>query len=245
MFLPCLLPAQKVEYKDGLVTVDKLPVAKISSEKSALPLVRDYKATNMAGKLLFTAVYSDRIPEDPNNNTVFYYEFRFEGRTAPAYLPVSKLGAEKSIANLIGNFGLVVKDSLSLKAVQALVDKKGKTPVYRADYTQAARNRQFPIELKEAGKLTQAGVLISTFTDLGNQGGLDVYNFFLPNGTLAATVRFSGGNAATSMEVKNYATGATLTAPLAGEKTTQIAATDRNYFTIKRVAAWLVANNLL
>lgn len=240
------LQAQKVEYKEGLVSVDKQPVARISGVKNQamMGLVKDYTATSLDGDTLFTAVYSDRIPESPDDNTIYYFEFRFRGLETPAYLPVSKLGGDKTIANHIGNFGLVKEQALDLNAVRALIQKKGKTPPYRLNYTMVARNRQFPVEIREAGKLSQASVQIGAFKDQGTQSGMDVYAFLLPDGTLIATASFAGGNRAASIRVQTLRDNL-IHDISGGEPVTQVAAIDRNYFTVKRIAQWLVERNYL
>jgi hypothetical protein len=240
------LHAQKVEYKEGLVSVDKQPVARISGVKNQemMGLVKDYTALSMEGDTLFTAVYSDRIPESPDDNTVYYFEFRFRGLETPAYLPVSKLGGDKTIANHIGNFGLVKAQALDLNAVRALIQKKGKTPPYRLNYTMVSRNRQFPVEIREAGKISQASVQIGAFKDQGTQSGMDTYAFLLPDGTLIATASFTGGNKAASIQVTTLRDKVMHTIA-GGEPVTQLAAVDRNYFTVKRIAQWLVEQNYL
>ncbi|MDX1906974.1 MAG: hypothetical protein SF053_08045 [Bacteroidia bacterium] len=241
------LLAQKVEYRDGLVSVDKQPVAKIVSTKNPdmMGLVKNFAATNLAGDTLFTAVYSSLIPEDPDDNTVYYFEFRFRGYDTPGFLPVSKLGGEKTLANHIGNFGLVKDQQLDLNAVRALIQKKGKTPPYRLNYTMVTRNRQFPVEIREPGKISQAGTLIGLFADLGTQSGVDTYNFQIPAGTLIATATFSGGNQARVVTVKTYRDNITHTVAASGESVTLIAGVDRNVLILKQIAQWLVTQNYL
>ncbi|GAB4407068.1 MAG: hypothetical protein OHK0039_09230 [Bacteroidia bacterium] len=194
---------QKIEYKEGQVSVDKQPVARITSARNSagLPLVKDYFAANLEGQPLFSAVFSDLIPEDPNDNTVFYFEFRFEGLESPAYLPVSKLGGDKTIANYIGKFALVNNQTLDLNAVRTLVQQKGKTPPYRLNYDMTSRNRQFPVEIREAGRISQAGTEIGTFSQVSSDGNSATYVFNSPGGIRMATAVFSGGNNARSVEV--------------------------------------------
>lgn len=244
---PAWVSAQKTEYKDGLLSIDKQPIARIIGvkNKEALGLVKDFMVVNMAGDTLFTAVYSDLIPEDPNDNLMYYFEFRFKGRPAPAYLPVSKLGGDKTISNHIGNYGLIKNQQLDLAAVQALVQKKGKTPPVRFVYTMVARNRSFPVEIREAKQISQAGVLIGIFADQGTQSSVDVYQFMLPDGKLIAMANFSGGNNAPAVNITTYKDNITHTFSTAGDPITMIAAVDRNYYTLKKIAQWLVSNNYL
>ncbi len=241
------LSAQKVDYKEGLVSVDKQPVARITGTKNAAlaSLVKDYAVTNLEGKQLFTAIYSDLIPEDPNDNLSFYFEFRFEGLETPAYLPVSKLGGDKTIANHIGNFGLVKNQELDLYAVRALILKKGKTPPYRLKYTMVTRNRQFPIEIREAGQISQASTVVGLFKDQGTQSGLDTYAFQVPDGTTIAIATFAGGNNASNVKIKTLLDNVDHNISTAGDPIQQIAAIDRNYFIVKKIAKWLVDSGYL
>ncbi len=238
---------QKVDYKEGLVSVDKEPVAKINSARNSagIPLVKDYFATNLEGQPLFSAVYSDLIPEDPNDNTVFYFEFRFEGLQTPAYLPVSKLGGDKTIANYIGKFALVKNQALDLNAVRALVQQKGKTPPYRLNYDMVARNRQFPVEIREAGKISQASTEIGTFSQVSSDGNSATYVFNTPAGIRIATAVFSGGNNARSVEVVTLRDNVKHTVATPGDNVTMLAAVDSNYVTVKKIAEWLVQNGFL
>ncbi|MEL6674154.1 MAG: hypothetical protein AAFR61_18255 [Bacteroidota bacterium] len=236
------LSAQKVKVKNGLLTVDGKETARIkaTTNKELLGLVKDYKINNMAGDLLFEAVYSDLFPEDPNDNTIYYFEFSFPERD-PAYFKLGKLGTIRSLGNLIGKNGLIKDGALDMAAVDALIRKKGKTPPVTADYSMASRNRSWPVEMREKGKIEQNGVLIASYRQQG-----DAYHFFLPQGTLAATVRFSGGNNATNFLVETFKDKQKRNVQRPAEGTIKAAAAiDPNYFALKRIVPWLVENNYL
>lgn len=247
-FISLSVFAQKVKVKNDVLTVDGVEVAKIKGEKNkaALGLVKDYTVSNMKDEVLFTAVYSDLIPENPNDNTKYYFEFNFVSPETTAYLPISKLGVLKSLGNLIGKNGLIKKGAIDEKALNALIKKKGKTPPVVVTYEMADRPRNFPVELREAGELSQASTVFCTFKDRGTVKGMDVYDFYAPDGTLALRVSFADGNNASRYVVETFRDDKDHRVSIAvTEKVKFIAAIDRNYIAIKRIGKWLVDNNYL
>jgi hypothetical protein len=239
---------QKVSVKNGELSIDNKVVALIQAEKNKemMGLVKDFTVTNPAGELLFIAEYSSEIPEDPNDNLYYYFKFTFPALEEVAWLPVNKMGAEKSVGNLVGKNGLIRDGAIDADALGKLVAKKGKVPEVKEDYTMATRNRAFPVEIREVGKIQQAGELISNYTDKGTIGGSDVYDFYLPSGVLAARVSFSGGNNAPTAVFETMKDKQKRSVNLnVQEKASFVAAIDRNYLTIKRIANWLVENKYI
>ncbi len=242
------LTAQKVKVKKDIVYVDGVEIAKIKGERSkaALGLVKDFTVSNMDGKELFTAVYTDKIPEDPNNNTIFYFEFDFMTVDKTAYFGVSKLGTMKSIGNIVGKHNLIKDGEINEKALATLIKKKGKTPPVVAEYDMADRPRNFPVELREKGELSQASTVFATYQDKGTVQGKDIYEFYAPNGVLAVRVSFSGGNNATSFLVETFKDNREHNVGIPQkEKIDVVIAIDRNYYTLKRLGKWIVDNNYL
>ncbi|MCB9235824.1 MAG: hypothetical protein H6581_29520 [Bacteroidia bacterium] len=239
--------SQSVKLKDGVVLVDNASVAKIESVKNPdLMLVKDFTVKNMKDEVLFTAKWSDAIPENPNDNTIYYYEFSFVNPAEKAWLPLAKLGTDKSLANLIGKNNLIKANAINAAALKTLISKKGKTPPPRTDYPMVERNRSWPVEIREAGKIQQQSTEVANFTDKGTVGGMDVYEFRVPTGELAAIIKFSGGNNATSFFAETPKDGLKRNVALKRDGTVnQIAAVDRNYFTLKLLAQWLVDNKYI
>ena len=108
--------AQKVSFKDDIVYVDKVSVVKVIGvkNKAMMGLVKDYTVKNMKGVELMAAVYADYMPEDPNDNTIYYFEFTFTDRTDTVIFPLGKLSTDKSLANLIGKNNIIKNDSISI-----------------------------------------------------------------------------------------------------------------------------------
>ena len=243
------LTAQKVKLKKDILLIDKVEVAKLTKEKNKamMGMVSDYTLANLDGDVLLTATYTDLVPEDPNNNMVYFFEFTFPTLgDKKAYFGLSKLGTSKSLAKLVGKNGLIADGAIDAKALDKLIDKKGKTPEIKQDFTKVNRNRNFPVELREKGEISQVSEVIATYIDRGTQRGQDVYEFYLPNGTLAATIRFADGNNAKTIAVETYEDDRKHNARMDFDgKTIASAAIDRNYFTLKRIAKWLVENKYL
>lgn len=238
----------KVKVKNDILIVNDVKTAKIEGErnKELLGLVKDFTISNMDGKELFTAVYSDLFPETPGDNSSYHFEFNFLELDQKAYFKISKLGVAKSLGNLIGKGQLIKDGKVDAKALKALIAKKGKTPPIVVTYEMADRPRNFPVELREKGSLEQASTVFCTYRDLGTIRGMDVYEFYAPDGTLALTVSFADGNNAQLFIVKTLRDGKENKVSLpTKEKVKFVAAIDRNYLALKRIAKWIVDKNYL
>ena len=236
--------AQKIAVKGGEISIDKVVVAKVKTKKHAsLPLVKDVEVRSLKGDLLASGTYSDKIPEDPADNTVYHYHFKFSTGDS-AYLPVSKLGLEKSVGKLLGKAGVLKDDGIDRDALLELIERKGATPPQ--EYNLVNRNKSWPIEYEAGGIIMQNGEQIGTWKDMGSVGDKDRYHFVLMDGIVAAEVLFAGGNNATSFQVSTFSDGRRQTASFPSEGTMSVvAAIDRNYYAIKRIVPWLVEKGYL
>ena len=241
--------AQKVKVKDGVISVDKVPYAKIKGVKveGSMGLLKDYTITNMKGDPICTAVYSQLIPEDPNNSDIYYFQFKFEGIAQPAYFGVSKLSTEKSVAKVVGKNQLLDNGELNIEKTLALIEKKGVKPPETVTYELVARDKSWPVEMRKAGEIEQNGKLIGTYKDLGTlSSGAEHYEFYHPSGVKIARVTFEGGNNATVFMVDTFKDDKRHTARLDSEGyIQQVAAIDRNYYAIKRFIPWLIGNGYM
>lgn len=238
----------KVKVKNDILLINDVKTATIEAEKNKalLGLVKDFTFKNMDGEELFTAVYSDLFPESPDDNTVYHFEFTFPSLDKKAYFKISKLGVAKSIANLVGKNHLIKDGAISEKALSTLISKKGQIPPVVIDYEMADRPRTFPVELRELGSLEQASTSFCTYKDLGTIRGMDVYEFYAPDGTLALTVSFADSNNAQLFIVKTLRDKKEHRVSLpTKEKVKFVAAIDRNYIALKRIGKWIVDNNYL
>lgn len=238
---------QKIKLKNGTLFADNQAIAKIEGAKNPdLVLVKDFTVSNLKGETLFTANWSDAIPEDPNDNVAYYYEFNFAASKVIAYLPIAKLGPDKNLGKLIVKNKLIKGEAIDEAALKVLIKKKGKTPPPSFDYPMVERNRTWPVELRELGKIEQNSKVVSLYTDQGTQNGMDVYTFRVPSGEVAAVIKFSGGNNANSFELKTLRDGRETRINLPREgKISAVVAIERNYYTIKLIAKWLVDNNYI
>lgn len=238
----------KVKVKNDILLVNDVKTAKIegTKNKELLGLVKDFTISNMEGKELFTAVYSDLFPESPSDNSSYHFEFNFPSLDKKAYFKISKLGVAKSLGNLIGKNHLIKNGEVNPKALETLIAKKGKTPPIVVTYEMADRPRNFPVELREKGSLSQASTVFCTYRDLGTARGMDIYEFYAPDGTLALTVSFADGNNAQLFIVKTLRDNKENKVSLpTKEKVKFVAAIDRNYLALKRIGKWIVDNKYL
>src|SRR5688572_971687 len=186
LFTTLLVAAQKVEYKDGVITVDGTAIAKMikTADKENLGMTSNYEIKNMNDELLIIAAWASEFPDDASDNLSFFYKFSFTSLDKQGYFKVSKLGTEKSVAKLIGGSGVIKDGKLDNDAVFNFIAKKGKTPPAKgADYTLVNRDRSWPIELKEGGIIEQNGKVIGGWKDVTPSGSnVDYYEFNIPSG---------------------------------------------------------------
>ncbi|HEX5000960.1 MAG TPA: hypothetical protein VFW78_00555 [Bacteroidia bacterium] len=243
--------AQKVDYKDGVISVDGTPVAKMikQADKANLGMVSNYEIKNMNDELLIIAVYASEFPEDPMDNFSFYYKFSFTTLDKQGYFKVNKLGTEKAIAKLIGSAAIIKDGALDKDAVFNFISKKGKNPpAAGADYTTVNRNKSWPIDLKENNVIEQDGKVIGNWKDVTPKGSnVDYYEFSLPSGLIVAKANFINGNNAQTADVTTNKDNRKHTAQIPSpDKVSMLASSiDRNQKTLERLVKWLVAQQYL
>jgi hypothetical protein len=188
--------AQKVEYKSGKLSKDGTQIASVNKVKdgSIFNLTSSYELYNMAGEKQIIATVATEFVPQANDNTVFYYRFTFLPLNQVGIFSLSKLGAEKSFAKLIGESGILVNDKLDAGKVQELMAYKSKNPRVSTQYHLVQRNRMMNLFFKDDHTIHQGLVVIGTFRDITPNKQADEYEFALPEGLVVAKVVFTGGN---------------------------------------------------
>ncbi|MCS3530648.1 hypothetical protein [Chryseobacterium sp. JUb7] len=240
------LSAQKVDYKNNIIAVDGNKIGKVEVQKQNLGLTKNFNLYSMEGEKLIIAVLSTEFEGDRNDNTTMYYRFTFLPTNQVGIFKLSTLGMEKGFVNLIGKGGIIDGNTLNANKVTELIASKGVSPRTAVNYTLVARNKNWPVELKQDRSIEQ-GETIGFFNYTGSMGGQDTYEFFVPDGVMVAKVSFAGGNNAQNFEL--------FTARDSVRKVVQIPQKDKigsvsssidpNLLTLKRITAWLVQNNYL
>ncbi len=244
------LHAQKTTYKNNQILIDDQPVATIKSleSKGSLGMVHDFEVYNMANELLIVAAYASDLPENPNDNMSYYYKLTFVGLDKDGIFSLSKLGAEKSLAKLVGNGGIIKDGKLDQDALFKFIARNGKTPpAARVEYMLVERDRSWPLEFREPGNIEQQGKLIANYRDVTPKGSnVDYYEFSLPGGLKVARVNFKDGNDAQVCEVTTMKDNMTRAVPTPSQdRNVKVLMGDRNLEVIKRITKWLVDNRYL
>ncbi|MBA3971847.1 MAG: hypothetical protein H0X46_06820 [Bacteroidetes bacterium] len=248
-FILNVVQAQKVEYKDDVISVDGSPVATVVSikDKESMGLTSTFEVLSMTGEKMIIGAYAGELEQDKNNTMDQFYRVTFLTTNQGGIFPVSKLGAEKSFAKMIGKSGIIVNGALDAKMVQEFIAKKGKTPKVAVVYTLVARDKSWPISLKQDKTIEQVKT-IGNFKDITvKDAGKDTYQFMLPSGAVVATVSFTGGNNAQTCEMYTHKdTNKQIVAIPSSDKVDMLASSiDRNQLTLERITKWLVANQYL
>ena len=244
--------AQKSEYTyvEGLLTIDGTDVAKITKIKDSenLGLTSTFEVSSMDGEKLIIAAYAGEFEQDPNNNMDHFYRVTFLTANQIGIFTVSKMGAEKSFAKLIGKSGIFVDGKLDEQKVQEFIAKKGKAPKIAMNYTTVGRNKSWPINLKTDKTIEQDSKIIGSFSDISvNNTGNDTYEFKLPSGITIAKATFTGGNNAQNCIMHTMKDNLKRTVPIASADNVKFSASaiDRNQLVLERIVKWLVANQYL
>jgi hypothetical protein len=244
-----VVQAQKVEYKDDVISVDGKAIAKVVStkDKESMGLTSTFEIFSMSGEKLIIGAYAGEYEQDKNNNFDQYYRVTFLTADQIGIFAVAKLGAEKSFAKMIGKSGIIVDDKLDAKLVQEFIAKKGRSPKIAVVYTLVARDKSWPISLKQDKTIEQVKT-IGSFKDITVKGGeTDTYQFMLPSGVVIATVSFTGGNNAQNCEMHTPKDNQKRIVPISSpDKVEKLASSiDRNQLVLERITKWLVANQYL
>lgn len=241
------LLAQKVDYKNNIITVDGQKIGKVEVQKQNLGLTKNFNLYSMEGKKLVIAVLSTEFEGDKNDNTSMYYRFTFLPTNQVGVFKLSTLGMEKGFVNLIGKGGVIEGNSLNEAKITELIASKGVSPRTAVNYTLVSRNKNWPIELKETKAIEQGGEQIGFFNPTGNRNGQDFYEFFIPAGILVAKVNFAGGNNAQNFELFSAKDNVRKVVSIPQKDNVKFlsSAVDPNALTLKRITAWLVQNGYL
>jgi hypothetical protein len=244
------LLAQKVEYKNNIITTDGKDVAKVLKikDKESFGLTSTFELYSLSGTKLAIATIATDFAEARDDNSSFYYRFSFLPTKQVGIFTLGKLGAEKSFARLIGEGGIVVNDELSEEKINELIARKGRNPIASVEYNLVKRNTMFPISIKQ-GQIYQGNVLIGDFKDISSKRDFDTYEFSLPSGLVVAKVSFTGGNNAKNCSISTSKDRTTRNESIADAHTTKMVVLspgeDRNFVVLKRIAGWLVNNKYL
>lgn len=247
IFCSSLVMAQEVEYKKGMIKVDGKDYAKLEVTKQNFGLTKLFEVFSLSGEKLIIAAPATEFDADKNDNSSLYYRVTFLTANQVGIFKIASLGQEKSFAKLIGNSGIMINDKADEAKVKEFIAAKGVTPKIAVDYTQVARDRRWPMSLKADKTIEQNAKIIGSFKPVGSQNGLDTYEFLLPSGVVIAKVSFTGGNNAQNMEVFTAKDNQKRTVPIPQKDKILLAdaSIDKNQFTLKRVAQWLIDNQYL
>jgi hypothetical protein len=241
------LKAQDVEYKKGVITVDGTEYAKVEVKKENFGLTKNFEVFSMSGKKLIIAAVATEFEQDKTDNTYLFYRLTFLASNQVGIFKVSSLSQEKSFAKLVGNSGIIQGDSTLDNKVKEFIASKGASPRIATDYTMVARDRAWPLDLKEDRTITQNSKVIGSFKPMGSFNEMDSYEFLLPSTVIIAKVSFTGGNNAQNFEVFTAKDSQKRVVSIAsGDKI--IAASvgvDKNWITLKKIVKWLVENQYL
>lgn len=240
--------AQSYTYKNGILSVDGTETARIVPTKEFMGLANTFEVFNMEDEKVIVAVWGGEYEQDPNNNMDFYYKIEFVQSGQTGIFTISKLSTEKSLAKLLGTSGIFVDGKIDETGVENLIDKQGKTPKKRVDYTVVKRNTGWPIELKKDGIIEQDGKVIGTFRDITiKSSGMDTYQFYLPTDVLVATVSFTNGNNSQQCDVRTMKDKQKQTVQIPTNETINVvlSSSDRNKPVLERIIKWMVANGYI
>lgn len=247
VFILNLSFSQDIEYKNGLLKVDGVDIAKIEVKKQNFGLTKSFEVFNMAGEKIIIAVIATEFEQDKTDNSSLFYRLTFLTSNQIGIFKLGALSQEKSFAKLIGKSGILINDKTDDTKVREFIAREGVTPRIAVDYTVVNRNKAWPVEVKKGNNIEQDGKIIGNFVYKGEYNKMDNYEFTLPNGVIIARVSFTGGNNAQNFELFSAKDNLKRIVNIPQKENIIIAdaSIDKNQFTIKRIAKWLVENGYL
>jgi hypothetical protein len=247
LLLSACLFAQDVEYKKGMILVDGNEYAKVDVKKQNFGLTKSFEVFNLAGQKIIIAVVATEFESDKNDNSYLFYRLTFLTAGQVGIFKIPSLSQEKGFAKLIGNSGILVKDTVNGDRLREFIATKSATPSIAVDYTPVSRNRAWPVSLTKDKNVEQNSKIIGSFKPKGSSNNMDFYEFALPSGVIIAKVSFTGGNNAQNMEIFTAKDNYKRVVPIPQQEKIIIAdaSIDINQFTLKRIAKWLVDNQYL
>ena len=239
--------SQDVDYKNGLLKVDGKEYAKIEVKKTNFGLTKSFEVFNLAGTKIIIAAVATEFEQDKFDNSYLFYRLTFLTSNQVGIFKVSALSQEKSFAKLIGKSRILINDNTDDSKVKEFIARDGASPRIAVDYTTIPRNRAWPVSLKVGNNVEQDGKIIGNFVNKGEYNQMDHYEFTLPSGVSIARVSFTGGNNAQNMELFTAKDNIKRVVSIPQKENIIIAdaSIDKNQFTLKRVAKWLVDNSYL
>lgn len=241
------IQAQDVDYKKGMILVDGNEYAKVEVKKQNFGLTKSFEVFNLAGQKIIIAVVATEFESDKNDNSYLFYRLTFLTAGQVGIFKIPSLSQEKGFAKLIGNSGILVKDTVNPAKLMEFIATKSVTPSIAVDYTPVARNRAWPVSLTKDKNVEQNSKIIGNFKPKGSSNNMDFYEFALPSGVIIAKVSFTGGNNAQNMEIFTAKDNYKRVVPIPQNEKIIVAdaSIDINQFTLKRIAKWLVDNQYL
>ena len=244
--------AQKVEYKNEMITADGKNIAKVNKikDKETFGLTSTYELLNLKGEKLAIATISTEFAEQRNDNSNYYYRFSFLPTKQTGIFTLSKLGVEKAFARLMGEGGIIINDQLDAAKIDELIARKGRNPRVYTEYRLVKRYMSIPVTMRDSNRVFQ-GEHIGNFKDISREnltrGNADTYEISLPSGLIVAKVIFTGGENAQNFMVSTFKDNSTrnVSIPFNQTKGIIISSRDRNESAIKRISIWLVSNGYL
>jgi uncharacterized protein YxeA len=233
--------AQDVDYKKGTIYVDGKEYAKVDVKKQNFGLTKNFEVFSMNGTKLIIAVVATEFEQDKNDNSYLFYRLTFLTSNQVGIFKIPSLDKEKGFAKLIGASGIIVNNTTDDNKVKEFIASKSASPRIAIDYTTVARNRAWPLSLKQDKTIEQNGKIIGSFKPTGSNNGQDYYEFLLPSGIVVAKLSFTGGNNAQNFELFTAKDNLKRVVPIPQQDKILAAdaSIDKNQFTIKRIAKWL------
>jgi hypothetical protein len=246
-FFASIAISQDVDYKNGLLKVDGNDYAKIEVKKTNFGLTKTFEVYNLAGTKIIIAAVATEFEQDKNDNSYLFYRLTFLTSNQVGIFKLGALSQEKSFAKLIGKSGILINDNTDDAKVKEFIAREGASPRIAVDYTTVSRNRAWPVSVVAGKNIEQDGKIIGNFVNKGEYNQMDNYEFTLPSGVIIARVSFTGGNNAQNMELFTAKDNIKRVVSIPQKENIIIAdaSIDRNQFTLKRIAKWLVDNSYL
>ncbi len=238
---------QDVDYKNGLLKVDGKDYAKIEVKKTNFGLTKTFEVFNLTGTKIIIAAVATEFEQDKFDNSFLFYRLTFLTSSQVGIFKIGALSQEKSFAKLMGKSGILINDNTDEAKVKEFIARDGASPRIAVDYSTVPRNRAWPVYVKAGNNIEQDGKIIGNFVNKGEYNQMDNYEFTLPSGVIVARVSFTGGNNAQNMELFTTKENIKRVVSIPQKENIIVAdaSIDKNQFTIKRIAKWLVDNSYL
>jgi len=239
--------AQDVDYKKGMIKVDGEDYLRLEVKKENFGLTKSFEVYSLSDKKIIIAAVATEFEQDKRDNSYMFYRVTFLTSNQIGIFKIPSLSQEKGFAKLIGGSGIMSRDTTNDAKVREFIAAKGASPRIAVDYTVVYRDKSWPISILKDKTIEQNSKIIGSFKNTGSSNGMDYYEFMLPSGVIIAKLSFTGGNNAQNFEVFTSKDNIKRLAliPTTDKIILADASIDKNQFTLKRVAKWLVDNQYL